>query len=59
MTKFVVRCLAHGTKLDLACPGRTPERAVWKAMKDRMGRKAAAYVVYDRKGNLVHTVVNR
>lgn len=59
MTRYIVRCLANGTHLDLACPGRTPDRAIWKAQKDRMGRKASAYVVYDRKGHLVKVATNR
>lgn len=59
-TRFIVRCLGRGaTKVDLAKPGRTPERAVWAAQRDKIGRNAVAYVVYERKtGSPVYTTRN-
>lgn len=59
MTKFIVRCLAHGTHLDLALPGRNPDRAIWAAERHPIGRKASAYIVYERKTmNPVKTAVH-
>lgn len=57
MTRFTVRCVFRGgTRLDLATPGRNAERAIWKAMGDRHGRKATAYLAYDRRGVLVKAI---
>jgi hypothetical protein len=49
MTKFIVRALRNGTKIDLAYPGRTAERALWRAQRDKSARHADCFVVYDRK----------
>lgn len=60
MTKYIVRCITSGTGVNLAVSARNPHVAVDKAFRNRLGRKAACYVVVERKsGNPVHTAVNK
>jgi hypothetical protein len=59
MTKYIVRCVTNGTKIDLQASGRNPQRALDNIARNKFARNAAAYVVFERKsGAIVHTAVN-
>lgn len=49
MTKYIVTAFVGNGKIDLAAPGRNPQRAVHNAQRDSVGRRASAFIVYERK----------
>lgn len=60
MTRYVVQCVFGGTKTSIPASGHNPHVAVDKAKKSKIGRRASAFVVFERKtGNVVHAAVNR
>lgn len=48
MSRFIVRALANGTKIDLAPSARNAEIALDRAMKSSLAKKANAFVVFER-----------
>jgi hypothetical protein len=54
MTKFIVRIVYHGTKIDCAISGRTPESCILKARKFKNLYHVAptGYIVYERKSGI-------
>ena len=49
MTKYVVRCVTNGCKIDLPAPGRTAEKALHNVRRNRFARTAGTFVVFERK----------
>ena len=53
MTRYIVRAHFDSTAVTLSISGATPERALAKARRHRIGRKARAYSVVARKSGCV------
>lgn len=50
----------NGTKTSFAFAGRNPQSAIDKARKDKLARKASAYIVHSRKTQkVVHVCLNQ
>jgi hypothetical protein len=59
-SRYVVRAVFNGTSLSIPVSGRTPQAAAAKAAVNRLTRKAAAYLVFDRRTmQLAYTQVNK
>jgi hypothetical protein len=58
-TRYIVRAVTNGTGVNLAVSGRSPQVALDKARASRLGRKASAFLVFERaSGTVVASGIN-